>query len=268
MNLWLIVFLILALALIPTSFAWAAPGIIKFAAVGDIECSDAKNVAAKIKLSNVNRTLILGDMGYQAEGGDCIRNAFIGTNAKPTVGNHDDTTKVRDVWDITHDIQTYKTGNVRFLSLNTEMSADAQKSRVQGLLNKYKDDPSVTWIIPFEHKAFVTNPSAHHKESEASGFRSTFIPMFAANGKVPLVLFGHNHGYQQCGPISDILFITAGTGGRSPYPWGSTMDDNCRNNISGTDGFLIASVTSNEIVGMFKDLNNKQYDNTKFEISK
>lgn len=265
---WFIFLVILALALIPAaSFVWAQPGLIKFAAVGDIECKDAKNIAAKIKLANVNRTLILGDMGYQAEGGDCIRNAFIGTNAKPTVGNHDDTNDVRDVWDITHDIQTYKTGNVRFLSLNTEMSADAQKSRVQGLLNKYKNDPSVTWIIPFEHKPFVTNPSAHHKESEAKNFRSTFIPMFLDNGKVKLVLQGHNHGYQQC-DTNGILFLTAGTGGRNPYPWGSTMDDNCKYNISGTDGFLIASVTSSEIVGMFKDLNNNQYDNTKFEISK
>lgn len=268
-KLWIISALLLTLFFLHIGFGNtnAAPGLIKFAAVGDVECSDAKNVASKIKLVNVNRTLVLGDLGYQAEGGNCIRDAFIGTNAKPTVGNHDDTDKVRDVWDITHDIQTYKTGNVRFLSLNTEMDADAQKSRVQGLLNKYKNDSSIDWIIPFEHKPFVTNPSAHHKESEAKGFRSTFLPMFDANPKVALVLFGHNHGYQQCS-ANGIIFITAGTGGRNPYPWGSSMDDGCKYNISGTDGFLVASVTSNEIVGMFKDLKNNQYDNTKFEISK
>ena len=239
----------------------------KFAAVGDVVCSSVKNVAAKIKADGVNRTLILGDLGYSDTGGKCVRDAFIGTNAKPAVGNHDSTSSVLNVWDITSAIQTYKTGNIRFLSLNTEQSADSQKARVQGLLDKYKNDPTVTFIIPFEHKPFVTNPSAHHKESEAAGFRTVFIPMFVANGKVPLVLFGHNHGFQQCS-VNDILFITAGTGGRDPYPWGSQMDDNCHNNISGTNGYLEVEVNGPSMVGYFKDMNGGIREETTFSIAK
>jgi predicted phosphodiesterase len=237
----------------------------KFAAVGDIECNNVKNVAAKIKADGVSRTLILGDLGYSDKGGKCVRDAFIGTNAKPAVGNHDSTSSVLDVWDITSAIQTYKTENIRFLSLNTEQSADFQKSRVQGLLNKYKTDTTIDFIIPFMHKPFVTNPSAHHGEGDAKNFRAIFVPMFVANGKVPLVLFGHNHNYLDCS-VNDIKFITVGTGGRDPYPIGSRMDDNCKNGISGTDGYLEVEVNGVSMVGYFKDLNGGIREETTFQI--
>ena len=262
MKLLLIAFLFLALI-----FSYGSAHAWKFAAVGDVECSSVKNMAAKIKAEGVSRTLILGDLGYSDKGGKCVRDAFIGTNAKPVVGNHDATSSVLNVWDITSAVQTYKTENIRFLSLNTEQSADSQKSRVQGLLNKYKNDTTIDFIIPFMHKPFVTNPSAHHKESEAKGFRAAFLPMFQANGKVPLVLFGHNHNYLQCS-VGDILFLTVGTGGRDPYPLGSTMDDNCKNGITGKDGFLIAEVNGPNIVGVFKDLNNRVAEQTTFQITK
>ena len=264
--------MVIAVGLISgVSFASAATGVIRFAAVGDPECKDTKLLAEKIKLVNVNRTLLLGDLGYQDSGGKCVRAAFVGTNAKPAVGNHDKTSAVLDVWDISSDIQTYKSGNVRFLSINTEKSAFDQKSRVQNLLNKYKNDATVDWIMPYFHKCMICSNDAHHPPTEVKNFASTFIPMFLDNGKVKLVLQAHNHAYQDC-TRDGIKFITVGTGGRpdrgQDEELGNDKNDNCKNNMIGTDGFLVASITSNEIVGMFKDLKNNQYDNTKFEISK
>jgi predicted phosphodiesterase len=237
----------------------------KFAAVGDIPCKNAPKVANAIKQGGSLIVILLGDLGYGSTS-KCIKDSF-GTIGKPTVGNHDTATDIKKVFGITNEIQTYKFNNIRFLSLNTELSADTQKSRVQGLLNKYKDAADIDFIIPFEHKPFVTNPSAHHKESEAKGFRATFLPMFVAASKIPMVLFGHEHGYQQC-EVNDITFITAGTGGRDAYPWGSIMDDNCRNNISGTNGFLEVEVNGLDMVGYFKDLNGGIREETTFQIIK
>jgi hypothetical protein len=114
----------------------------------------------------------------------------------------------------------------------------------------------------------VTNPSAHHGENEAKDFRKNLIPLFASNGKVELVLAGHNHGYQQCSDDkTGIEFVTAGTGGRDPYKWGSKMDDHCRNNISGTDGYLEVEVINNTMTGQFVNLNGKSNENTIFQVS-
>lgn len=240
----------------------------KFAAVGDIQCKDAAKYAAAIKNAGINITVLLGDLGYGTTS-KCIKSAFTsaGISTKPTVGNHDKESDILKVWGISKIIQTYKVKNIRFLSLNTELSASVQKSKVQGLINKYENDTSIDFIIPFEHKPFVTNPSAHHKESEAKGFRATFLPMFVAASKIPLVLSGHEHGYQEC-KVSGITFIIAGTGGRDPYPWGSVMDDNCHNNLSPVKGFLEVEVNGPEMVGYFKDLNGGINEDTTFQIVK
>ena len=236
----------------------------KFAAVGDIECKGAAKVASAIKQGGSTVVILLGDLGY-SKTSKCVKDAFtsVGLSTKPTVGNHDKESDIKKVWNIAKTIQTYKVNNVRFLSLNTELAAADQKSKVQGLLNKYENATDIDFIIPFEHKPFVTNPSAHHKESEAKGFRATFLPMFTAISKIPLVLFGHNHNYLDCN-VNNIKFLTIGTGGRDPYPLGSTMDDNCRNGISGTNGFLEVEVNGLDMVGYFKDLNGGIREETTF----
>jgi predicted phosphodiesterase len=244
---------------VPLANAW------KFAAVGDIVCKDANKVASAIKKdSNPRLVILLGDLGYGSTA-KCVKDAFDsqGLKSYPTVGNHDTTSDIKKVWSLANEMYTLKRDNVQFVSLNTEKAASDQKDKVQNILNKFKVDPSVKYIIPFEHKAMVTNPSAHHKESEAKGFRQAFVPMYNDNGKVPLVLFGHNHGYQQCSD-DQRYYITAGTGGRSPYPWGSSMDDNCKNNISGTSGYL--EVDINSMIGVFKDLNGKVNQQTSFKV--
>ena len=232
----------------------------KFAAVGDIVCKDAPKVATAIKKAGNNVTLLLGDLGYSTSS-KCIGDAFKGMNVKPTVGNHDKTSDVVKVFG-KGDTGTTSFSNVRFLSINTE---GFTLSKVAGLLNKYKNDTNYDFIIPIMHKPLVTNPSAHH--TEEAKYRSQLIPLFVSNGKVQLVLNGHNHGFQQCSS-NGINFMTAGTGGRDPYPWGSKMDDNCHNNISGTNGFLEVVVDGAYMVGYFKDMNGGIREETTFSIVK
>ncbi len=232
----------------------------KFAAVGDIVCKDAPKVATAIKKAGDNVTLLLGDLGY-AKSSKCIKDAFVGMDVKPTVGNHDKTKDVVKVFG-KGDTGTTSFKNVRFLSINTE---GFTLSKVASLLNKYKNDMNYDWIIPIMHKPLVTNPSAHH--TEEAKYRQQLVPLFVSNGKVQIVLAGHNHGYQQCSS-NDITFITAGTGGRDPYPWGSKMDDNCKYNISGTSGFLEVEVNGTDMVGYFKDMNGGIKEPTTFQIIK
>jgi hypothetical protein len=130
----------------------------KFAAVGDIECKSAVKVINSIKTNtpDVKRVLLLGDLGYSSTS-KCIKDACDKAllNCLPTVGNHDKTSDVKKVWGKGDSVGTYQTNNVRFLSINTEMSIKDVKSKVNSLLNKYKNDTTINFIIPYEHKPFV-----------------------------------------------------------------------------------------------------------------
>jgi predicted phosphodiesterase len=242
----------------------------KFAAVGDIECKSAVKVINSIKTNtpDVKRVLLLGDLGYSSTS-KCIKDACDKAllNCLPTVGNHDKTSDVKKVWGKGDSVGTYQTNNVRFLSINTEMSIKDVKSKVNSLLNKYKNDTTINFIIPYEHKPFVTNKGAHHSESDAKGYRTALVPLFVNNGKVQLVLFGHNHNFLQCSS-NNISFITIGTGGRDPYPIGSGTDDNCHNGITGTDGYIELDVNGVSMVGVWKDLNGGIREETTFSIIK
>jgi len=241
----------------------------KFAAIGDIECKSAVKVATSIKTHtpDVKRVVLLGDLGY-GKSSKCIADAFKGLSLVVVVGNHDKAKDVQKSFGLTSNlISTYKTENVRFLTVDTEQSISAIKSKVSGLLNKYKNATDIDWIIPVSHKPYVTSDSTHHKESEAKGFRSALVPLYVDNNKVQIVLFGHNHDYLHCSS-DGIQFIQVGTGGRDPYPLGTATDDNCRNGITGTNGYLEVQVNGTDMVGVFKDMNGGMKEDTTFQILK
>jgi hypothetical protein len=51
--------------------------------------------------------------------------------------------------------------------------------------------------------------------------------------------------------------VTDGTGGRDPYPWGSSTDDNCDSQLTGSkyDGFSLFEVIGSEISGKHLNAN-------------
>jgi len=232
----------------------------KFAAVGDIECKNAKNVAATIKkFSNPVVVLLLGDLGY-GKSAKCIKNAF--PNSLPTIGNHDKSKDILKVFKLKNLVYSHAVNEVTFLSLNSATSASKQANLVKNLIAQAK----TPFIVPFSHFPCVTNPSAHH--AEWKGCKSNLVPIFQQSGKTKLYVNGHNHGYQQCFS-QDITFITAGTGGRKAYPWGDQMDDGCKNNISGVPGYLEVTVqNSQSMVGKFITLKGTTDEDTKFSVHK
>ena len=230
----------------------------KFAAVGDIECKNAKKVAHTIeKYSHPVIVLLLGDLGY-GESARCVKDAF--PNGLPTVGNHDNEEDILKVFNLRNPMYSHAVNEVTFLSLNSETKENKEVKLIKHLIAQAK----TSFIVPFSHIPCVTNPSAHH--AEWKGCKSKLVPIFEHSGKVKLYVNGHNHGYQQCS-IDDITFITAGTGGRKAYPWGNKIDDNCTNNISGTPGYLEVTVEgSHSMNGRFITLKGTTDEDTNFSI--
>lgn len=221
----------------------------KFAAVGDIECSGSDRILSMIKSNtpDAKRVILLGDLGYGSTS-KCIKVSCdkYQENCVPTVGNHDKASDIKKVFGKGDGVGWYKQNNVVFLGINSELSIKDVKPKVLNILNRFGNDSNISFIIPFQHKPFVTNPSAHHGEGDAKGYRAALLPIFNNNEKVALVMFGHNHGYQQC-TVGDTHFITSGMGGRDPYPWGSKTDDGCTNQLSGGIGYLEVDVSDNEL---------------------
>ena len=231
----------------------------KFVAVGDIECKSAVKVANAItKYSNPVVTLLLGDLGY-GKTSKCIKDAF--PNSLATVGNHDKEKDVLKLWGLKKPIYSKTINDVTFLSLNSDTKVSKNLKSVKSLIA----DAKTPWIVPFSHYPCVTNPSAHH--GEWKNCKKDLVPIFVQSDKVKLYLNGHNHGYQQCFN-QDISFITSGAGGRDFYPWGSKMDDGCKNNISGIQGWLEVDVQENGMVGQFIDINGGINEDTAFQILK
>ena len=224
----------------------------QFAAVGDIECNDTgKSVAEGMMATDSEINILLGDVGYGEE--ECVFDYFQeqGANLLAACGNHDDCGELEKLsghpstFGFVHE-------NVAFQLVNTETSISLQEKEIENNFKEWQADPNVATIVVAQHNPAVTNPSAHHPESEIEGFRDFYVDLKDKYPKFTLLLQGHNHGYQICEPDSpDVTVVTDGTGGRDPYPWGSSVDDNCDSDQSGSkyEGFSLFDVIGNEISG-------------------
>jgi predicted phosphodiesterase len=232
----------------------------KFAAVGDIECKNAKKVANAIKkYSDPVVVLLLGDLGY-AKSAKCIKAAF--PDGLATMGEHDKQKDILKLFKMKKAVYSFAVKEVTFLSLDSETSVSKQVNMVKDLVSQAE----TPFIVPFSHTPCVTNPSAHH--GEWKGCKSKLVPVLQESGKIKLYVNGRNHGYQQCYE-QDITFITAGTGGRKAYPWGNQMDDGCKNSISGVPGYLEVTVQdSQSMTGRFVSLKGMTDEDTDFGIHK
>lgn len=255
---WLMIFMAVSLMLTPLllqgdrAFAW------QFAAVGDIDCNDTgKKVGEGMKSTDAVIHILLGDIGYgQAK---CVFDYFQeqGVRILAACGNHDDCGEIADLsghpstFGFIHE-------NVAFQIVNTETSISSQEKQIESNFKNWQADPNIGTIVVAQHKPAVTNPSAHHPESEIEGFRDFYVDLKDKYPKFTLLLQGHNHGYQVCKPNSpNITIVTDGTGGRDPYPWGSSTDDNCDSQLTGSkyDGFSLFDVTGSEISGKHLNAN-------------
>ncbi|HEY7110628.1 MAG TPA: hypothetical protein VH415_14480 [Nitrososphaeraceae archaeon] len=259
---WLMTFIAVSLVLTPLLlqgdrvFAW------QFAAVGDIDCNDTgMKVGEGMKSTEAVIHLLLGDIGYgQAK---CVFDYFQeqGVKILAACGNHDDCGEIANLsghpstFGFIHE-------NVAFQIVNTETSISSQQKQIESNFKKWQADPNIGTIVVAQHKPAVTNPSAHHPESEIEGFRDFYVDMKEQYPKFTLLLQGHNHGYQVCKPDSpNITVVTDGTGGRDPYPWGSSTDDNCDSQLTGSkyDGFSLFEVIGSEISGRHFSIESQEF---------
>jgi Icc-related predicted phosphoesterase len=199
--------------------------------VGDLT---DKAVLNKMKAYNCSIDVLLGD--YYGKESTYVK-GFVepGVPVLAACGNHDDCDNVGHNDNIKGDQVNYgfRWKGIGFLILNTEESINSQKAKAEGLLTKWQNDNNITQIVIAQHKPAITTPGAHHKESEAKGYRAIFEQWADKYSKLDLLLAGHNHNYLVCKPDKPgVLAITEGTGGRSAYPIGSSFDDGCEKSTS------------------------------------
>jgi len=199
----------------------------QFCTVGDI--TSEKVVNAVKGNTNCSAVVLLGDY-YDKE------SKFVGGFKTPGVplmaacGNHDDCDNVARNDNMAGGALNYgfRWKDTGFLILNTDESISSQKAKTELLMKRWQNNTGINHIVVAQHKAAITNPDAHHKESELKGYRSFFTEMQQKYPKFQVLLQGHNHNWMTCKPDSPkILVITDGTGGRKPYPLGSQFDDGC-----------------------------------------
>jgi hypothetical protein len=234
----------------------------QFAAVGDIECNNTGNdVADGMMATDSEINILLGDVGYGEE--QCIFDYFKGSGVKilAACGNHDDCGELEKLSGHPSTFGFVRE-NVAFQIVNTETSLSSQEKEIENNFKEWQADPNINSIVIAQHQVTITNPSAHHPESETEGFRDFYVDLKDKYPKFTLLLQGHNHGYQICEPDSpDIIVVTDGTGGRESYSWGSSMDENCDISLSGSkyNGFSLFGVTGGEISGRHYSIESQEY---------
>ncbi len=103
---------------------------------------------------------------------------------------------------------TFQVGGVQVISLDADdvvyqdsgnfyirgYSAGAQKAWLQRTLAAARANPSVDWIVVFQHMAVISSSTTGNGSD--LGLRQEFQPLFDAYG-VDLVLCGHEHDYER-----------------------------------------------------------------------
>jgi hypothetical protein len=216
-----------------------------FCVAGDLTSTAVRD---KMKAQDCKVHVLTGDY-YGAE--DKFVGGFKekGVPVAAACGNHDDCAEVAKEDNINGDKTNYgiRMKNVGFIVVNTENKIAKQTAEVERLMKKFQLDENIDHIVAAQHKVAVTNSGAHHGEDEVKGDREMYTTMADKYPKFDMLLQGHNHNWLVCKPDKpDITVITEGTGGRKPYPLGSSFkDDNCSGGLTGSkyNGYTIVTVS-------------------------
>ncbi|MEP7133750.1 MAG: right-handed parallel beta-helix repeat-containing protein [Chloroflexota bacterium] len=104
-------------------------------------------------------------------------------------------------------------GNVRFIAYPEPFSgawAD-WNTRAKVLMDEAQADPAITFIVTFGHQPAYS--SGYH--FDVTSLRTYLDGLGASHSKYVLNLNGHSHNYERSFPQSNVVHITAGTGGSS-----------------------------------------------------
>lgn len=125
-----------------------------------------------------------------------------------TLGNHDESAQrfYRHFNMEGREYYTFRRGNVRLFSLNSDYMDAGQLNWVEEQLRKSNSD----WKICFFHHPLYSSGKKHGPDDD---LRRVLEPLFVRHG-VNLVLSGHEHFYERLEPQKGIYYFISGAGGK------------------------------------------------------
>lgn len=206
--------------------------------VGDIYGSIGKTVAASVKAKNPELVVLLGDLGYDSDGGylNTVYGDLKGRLAC-VIGNHDDAQVFLDYCGNAYYIKINK---VLFFGLDTEGDETAQGNQAVALLKDSNFMKNITSVHIMTHKPWIAPPNSHHPASEDSG-AVKMIQNIIDNVPSGLEIFAdnaHNHGLAE-GKANNVVIHQSGGGGRSSYDCGTNTQFPYCDNVKGFLEYVI-----------------------------
>ena len=201
---------------------------------GGIDETGAQGVADQIVAEDPPFIVSLGDMAEEAFSGSGFEtwdvffricsNELARAVYMPTMGNHD----AAPGSDITRGLYqrlfslpepslgngfySFAVGNVRFISLNTEIEAVSQGEWLARELQAAANDPAAVWTIALAHRP----PYSYGERAGDDYYKTNWAPILTRY-EADFLVGGHSHNYQRMVPIRGVRYLVAGGGGGRLY---------------------------------------------------
>ena len=107
---------------------------------------------------------------------------------------------------------SFTAGNIRFISLNSDIPAANQNDWLSRELQAAANDSGITWIIALNHEP----PYSWGFRLGTDSFREQWAPLLTRY-EADWMVNGHSHNYQRTVPIDGVRYIVAGGGGANLY---------------------------------------------------
>lgn len=198
-----------------------------------------RRVAQSLERFDPDLVLLLGDIVYPDGDDEDYDKKYFKPYAAvlpkiaffPTLGNHDYANdedaddgeeRYREAYSKIHrrpKYYSFDAAGVHFISLDTNQAYEIEAAEPIGpgtaqwrWLEKDLERAKARWIIVFLHVPVYTST----KHGDHKFLRRSLEPLFEKHG-VDVVFQGHNHIYERSRPIRGVVYVTAGTGGKSLY---------------------------------------------------
>lgn len=207
---------------------------------GGLVPAAALEVSARIMAEDPPLVIHMGDMadeGYVEPGFSTwgtffgiLSNEMARTVFMPILGNHDVIGKIesdgwQDHWsslfhrlfplpepNLGNGYYAFTAGNVRFIALNTEVSAATQNDWLARELQAAANDPAMPWIVAYCHRP----PYSWGERGGWNDSKDNWSPLLIKYEGNWLVS-GHSHNWQRSNPIRGVRYLVVGGGGGRLY---------------------------------------------------
>ena len=201
---------------------------------GGIDETGAQGVSDQIVAEDPPFIVSLGDMAEEAfsdsgfETWDVFFRICSNELSKavymPTMGNHDaapGSDVTRGLYQrlfslpepsLGNGFYSFAVGNVRFISLNTEIDAGAQNDWLARELQAAANDPAAVWTIALCHRP----PYSFGERAGDDHYKTNWMPILTQY-EADWLVSGHSHNYQRMVPIRGVRYLVAGGGGGRLY---------------------------------------------------